>query len=171
MTCGPHVDYYPVTVRFARRHDALPTELRLALMDAGLFPLGDHDWCGHLRGDRLDALDFAVESAEGLLKIVGREGGPLPVSAPRGPVPTHAELRRWREDAAQRAAAAPLSTQGAIDAYRRTFGPEWMPHLHDVPDVQVACRMLLDCVERGEPIGGWQLMRAFGLPRPPVGSR
>jgi hypothetical protein len=46
-----------------------------------------------------------------------------------------------------------------------------MPHLHDVPDPQVAGRMLLDCVERGEPIGGWQLMRAFGLPRPPVRAR
>ncbi|MBD0275456.1 MAG: hypothetical protein ICV73_26445, partial [Acetobacteraceae bacterium] len=98
---------------------------------------------------------------------------PVPDAAPRGPGPTHAELRRWREDAARRAAAAAaaVSVERARDAYRRAFGAEWMPHFHDVPDPQVACRMLLDCVERGEPIGGWQLMRAFGLPRPPVRDR
>ena len=162
---------YPVNVRFARRHDALPPELRLMLRTAGLAPHGDYEWRGHLNGDRLDALDFAVERAEGLLKIVGREGDPVPHSTPRGPGPTHAELRRWREDAARRAAAAPFSVEDAMDAYRRAFGTEWTPHLHDVPDLRVACRMLLDCVERGEPIGGWQLMRAFGLPRPPVRGR
>ena len=162
---------YPINVRFARRHDALPPALRLTLQASGLIPHGEYEWRGRLRRDQLDALDFAVERAEGLLKIVGREGDPVPDSAPRGPGPTHAELRRWREDAARRAAAAPVLVESAMDAYRLAFGPEWTPHLHDVPDLQVACRMLLDCVERGEPIGGWQLMRAFGLPRPPVRGR
>ncbi len=170
MTSHPDAGY-PVNVRFARRHDALPPELRLALRTAGLVPHGDYEWRGRLRGDQLDRLDFAVEGAEGLLKIVGHEGAPMPASAPRGPGPTHAELRAWREDASRRVAAAPISTECAKAAYRRAFGAEWMPHLHDVPDPQVAGRMLLDCVERGEPIGGWQLMRAFGLPRPPVRAR
>jgi hypothetical protein len=140
------------------------------LRAAGLVPHGDHEWRGRLRGDQIDRLDFAVERAEGLLKIGGRESDLVPDSAPRGPGPTHAELRRWREDAA-RQAAAPVSVERARDAYRRAFGLEWMPHLHDVPAPQVACRMLLDCVERGKPIGGWQLMRGFGLPRPPVRAR
>lgn len=162
---------YPIEVRFARHHEALPPKLRLMLQTAGLVPHGDYEWRGRLCGDELDRLDFAVERAEGLLKIVGREGDPVPDSAPRGPGPTHAELRRWREDAARRVAAVPVTEECAKEAYRRTFGSEWMPHLHDVPDMQVACRMLLDCVERGEPVGGWQIMRAFGLPRPPVGAR
>ena len=96
------------------------------MRDAGLQPYGDYEWIGRVHWQWLDRLDHDAEYAEGVAILTDTEKGEAaPVAPPRGPGLSHAELVKWREDAARRVAGTPPDMLGdAVNIYRGGSAPD-----------------------------------------------